>query len=293
MKDKVYKSDYYIGKNQIEINYSTINNYMILQEEILKYDIEKMKVTREILFNSFKVTEEGLGLCSAVGDEKNITFYSDDQWCEIFSSLDKKMLSGYCPTFAEIEVIKDIIDYNVFEINKKSKNTIYIPNRLYGVEIRDENNNMIALADDMYIVLEENAILLNKIIKKNKSLGTGKYLFVPFSDEYIKISLVDSVYEDSCGVGCTNFFSIPKIETSTLKANNHNLVYDNLSNLLNEKDNDDEDYSLDLKSYMNNGIETDMSAIETRILKNKAEKFNKKYKRIFIEKINLIDYLLN
>lgn len=289
---KTYVSDKYWGKETIDINYDTINNYKIESKNYLCLEdnvYNPMLYTKEIISYFIANDQNGIGLCTVDSEgNSSTTYYEDEEWCEVFSGLSTE--DEYYDDFSKLEDIRNIINYNVSIINQKNKN-YKILSEIPEVKIRDANGIVVGIAEECYVIKQNTNsfnLVLNKIISNRLSKIVPKSLTIEIDGLNYDIwrNFYDNNYSilENDGIMIFNTREYNSQSSTTIA----DVTNDNDINI--EYDYDDSGLNIEYVDIVN--ILNDKKlTYENR--EEELRKFNNHYNYVFKKEIDIVKFLLS
>lgn len=287
---KIYRNeDYKLCDEVIELCYDTINNHMIQEKEHLVFEgayIENECYFKKKTVKSYFVADDelGIGICTEVDDKKETTYYEDEEWCMLFSSIKD---IEYYDDFYNIDGIQDVISWNISLINN---DLFKIIDRESNVLLLDDFGNTIGIAKECYFINENNdkyEIVLNKIITRNMEDLDIKEIAINFSDEYLKLPCFINKQSKIIMDGIIKV-SI-EVEDRNSRYTSSRQINDKSFNDFNFDDYDDSDLDLTTKDIKNICLFEELY----RDRKEEFKEFKDNYRYVFKKYINLAKYLIS
>lgn len=184
-----YKSEFKLDGEPIEIFYDTINNEAIAIEDYpCLYKLKGWSLKIEKITSYFVASdEEGLGIRTEFKDKKFTTYYEDEEWCEIFASLEDL---EYYDSFSKNEIIRMTISYNILMINQEL-NGVTILDKIFNIRLRNSEKDLVGIAVQGDLICRNNSVylIMNRLITNNLNTLDFSYATIYNDDEDEEIIL--------------------------------------------------------------------------------------------------------
>ena len=188
---KHYVSEFYkICGEPLELFYDTLNNESISEKDYpcLCHDGYNWNITMTKVYSYFVASDEtGLGLQTKVGDKTFTTYYEDEEWCEIFASLEDL---EYYDSFSKNEIIRMTISYNILMINQEL-NGVTILDKIFNIRLRNSEKDLVGIAVQGDLICRNNSVylIMNRLITNNLNTLDFSYATIYNDDEDEEIIL--------------------------------------------------------------------------------------------------------